>query len=197
MNFASIQKHSFEIYESALVWIPKKSLIRKVYATDVRRVPRVILGLFNLWGSIELHMQNGSHVTSVMFSQDGSRVVSGSHDETVRIWNATTGEVEAELKGHTGWVMSVAFAQDGSRVVSGSIDNTVQIWNATTGSIELHMQNGSHVTSVMFSQDGSRVVSGSHDKTVRIWNVTMGEVEAELKGHTGWVMSVAFAQDGS
>jgi WD40 repeat protein len=56
------------------------------------------------------------------------------------------------------------------------------------------MQNGSHVTFVMFSQDGSRVVSGSHDNTVRIWNATMGEVEAELKGHMGWVMSVAFAQ---
>ena len=36
MNFACIQKHSFEIYESALVWIPKKSLIRNVYATDIR-----------------------------------------------------------------------------------------------------------------------------------------------------------------
>ena len=48
---------------------------------------------------------------SVAFSQDGSRVVSGS---TVRIWNVTTGEVESELKGHTGWVISVAFAQDGN-----------------------------------------------------------------------------------
>jgi WD40 repeat protein len=78
-------------------------------------------------------MQNGSPVTSVMFSQDGSRVVSGSIDNTVRIWNAMTGEVEAELKGHTSPVRSVAFAQDGSRVVSGSDDNTVRIWNTVTG----------------------------------------------------------------
>ena len=122
MNFACVQKHSFEIYASALVWLPKKSLIRNVYAADVKKVPRVIRGLLNSWSSTELYMQNGSGVNSVMFSQDGSRVVSGSDDDIVRIWNATTGEVEAVLEGHTDIVLSVAFSQDGSRVVSGSQD---------------------------------------------------------------------------
>jgi len=55
-------------------------------------------------------------VRSVTFSQDGSQVVSGSDDKTVRIWNVTMGEMEAELKGHRGWVMSVAFSQDSSQV---------------------------------------------------------------------------------
>ena len=113
MNFTCVQKHSFEIYHSALVWLPKKSLIRNVYAMNIRRVPQVILGLSNLWGLSELVIQNFSPVVSVAFSHDDSRVVSGSYDKTVRIWNATTGEVEAELKGHTDWVMSVAFSQDG------------------------------------------------------------------------------------
>jgi len=52
---------------------------------------------------------------------------------TIWIWNAATGRVEAELKGHTNSVTSVAFSWDGSRVVSGSYDLTVRIWNATTG----------------------------------------------------------------
>ena len=51
----------------------------------------------------------------------------------MRIWNAATGESEAELKGHSGWVYSVVFSPDGSRVVSGSEDNTVRIWNISTG----------------------------------------------------------------
>jgi WD40 repeat protein len=153
MSFTCIQKHSFEIYWSALVWIPKKSLIRTVYATDIRRVPRVILGLFNLWGSTELHIQDGSIVNSVSFSQDGSRVVSGSYDKTVRIWNTITGEVEAELTGHTGWVTSVAFAQDGSRVVSGSYDKTVWIWNMMTGDVEAVLKGHTGwVMSVAFNQ---------------------------------------------
>ena len=197
MNFACIQKHSFQIYESALVWLPKKSLIRNVYAADVKQVPQVILGLPNFWGSTELYMQNGSRVNSVMFSWDGKQVVSGSYNNTVWIWNATTGEVEAELKGHTGSVESVAFSQDGNRVVSGSWDNTVQIWNVTTGEVEAELKgHTSWVESVAFSLDGSQVVSGSYDETVRIWNATTGEVETELKG-TNVVMSVAFSHDGS
>jgi hypothetical protein len=60
MNFEGIQKHCMEIYQSALVWIPKKSLICKFYATNVCDMPKLILGLSNTWGLNELVMQNGS-----------------------------------------------------------------------------------------------------------------------------------------
>ncbi|EDQ99574.1 WD-40 repeat-containing protein [Laccaria bicolor S238N-H82] len=198
MNFEAVQKHCMEIYESALIWIPQNSSIRKTYTANVSRVPKVTLGLSDLWDPAELIMQNGSWVLSVRFSQDGSRVVSGLYDDTVRIWNVMTGEVEAELKGHTDWVNSVAFSQDGSRVVSGSDDKMVRIWNVMTGEVEAELKGHTDwVNSVTFSQDGSRVVSGSDDKMVRIWNVMTGEVEAELKGHTDCVNSVTFSQDGS
>ncbi len=73
---------------------------------------------------------------SVAFSPDGTRVVSGSDDETVKIWSASTGEVEQTLQGHSDFVRSVAFSPDGTRVVSGSNDNTVKIWSASTGEVE-------------------------------------------------------------
>jgi WD40 repeat protein len=188
VNFRAIQKHCLEIYHSALVWIPKKSFIRKVYGTNIRRVPKVILGVSNVWGQTELVMQDGNLVFSVAFSPDGSLVVSGSGDNTARIWNPITGMVEAERKGH----------RDGSRVASGSNDKTVRIWNTTTGELEAELKGHTNiVASVAFSQDSSRVVSGSGDNTVRIWNATTGMVEAELKGHTDVVRSVAFTQDGS
>jgi len=85
-------------------------------------------------------------VKSVTFSQDGSRVVSGSDDETVRTWNVMTGKVEAELKGHTKWVRSVAFSQDGRQVISGSNDKTIQIWNVMTGKVEAKLHG--HTNSV-------------------------------------------------
>ncbi|EDR01296.1 uncharacterized protein LACBIDRAFT_312217 [Laccaria bicolor S238N-H82] len=198
MNFEAVQKHCMGIYESALTWIPKNSVICKTYIADVSRVPKVTLGLSDSWDPAELILQNGSLVLSVAFSQDGSRVISGSYNGTLRIWNVTTGKVEAELKGHTGCVNSVAFSQDGSQVVSGSNDKTVQIWNVTMGEVEAKLKGHTDfVRSVAFSQDSSQVVSGSDDKTVRIWNVTTGEVEAKLKGHTDLVRSVAFSQDSS
>ena len=63
--------------------------------------------------------------------------ISGSCDKIVQIWNAMTGEVEAELKGHANEVTSVAFSQDGSQVVSGSYDKTVQIRNTVTSKLQL------------------------------------------------------------
>ena len=49
MNFEAVQKHCMEIYESALVWISKNSLIWKTYIADVSKVPTVVLGLPDLW----------------------------------------------------------------------------------------------------------------------------------------------------
>ena len=75
-----------------------------------------------------------SFVTSVGFSPDGARIVSGSYDKTIRTWDAKTGKALSEpFKGHTGPVYSVGFSPDGARIVSGSQDRTLKIWDATTG----------------------------------------------------------------
>ena len=68
-------------------------------------------------------------VRSVAFSPDGSRIASGSDDETVRVWNAASGECVETLEGHSDDVRSVAFSLDGSRIASGSDDTTVRVWN--------------------------------------------------------------------
>jgi WD40 repeat protein len=77
-------------------------------------------------------------VTSVAFSSDGESIVSASCDNTVRVWNASTGEQVHELKGHTSWVISAAFSSDSKSIVSASLDMmghfmNVLVWNASTG----------------------------------------------------------------
>jgi WD40 repeat protein len=70
-----------------------------------------------------------SVVSSVAFSPDGRRIVSGSWDFTVRIWDASSGtQIGAPLTGHTNFVSSVAFSPDGRRIVSGNFDKTVWLW---------------------------------------------------------------------
>ncbi|EGD81111.1 WD-40 repeat protein [Salpingoeca rosetta] len=72
------------------------------------------------------------YVTSVSFSADGKRLVSGSWDKTVRVWDASTGQELARCIGHTDWVTSVVFTPDNKHIMSVSDDKTVRTWDSDT-----------------------------------------------------------------
>jgi WD40 repeat protein len=110
-------------------------------------------------------------VTSVCVSPDGSRIISGSYDNTVRVWDAVSGACVSTLEGHTGYVWSVCVSPDGSRIISGSDDKTVRVWDAVSGACVSTLEGHSNgVSSVCVSPDGSRIISGSNDNTVRVWD---------------------------
>ncbi|CUA72700.1 Notchless protein homolog 1 [Mus musculus] [Rhizoctonia solani] len=72
-------------------------------------------------------------IESVQFSPDGTRIVSGSHDNTVHIWDVQTGtSIFGPLRGHTDWVNSVAYSPNGTYVASASWDGTIRIWDTST-----------------------------------------------------------------
>ncbi|MCV3217343.1 AAA-like domain-containing protein, partial [Plectonema radiosum NIES-515] len=78
---------------------------------------------------------HSSSVWSVAFSSDGKTVASGSSDNTIKIWDISTGKLIRTLTGHSSSVSSVAFSSDGKTVASGSSDNTIKIWDISTGKL--------------------------------------------------------------
>jgi tRNA A-37 threonylcarbamoyl transferase component Bud32 len=110
------------------------------------------------------------YVTSIAFSPDGQRIASGSWDNTLKVWDAASGQATLTLRGHTGVVSSVAFSPDGKRIVSGSEDNTLKVWDAASGQATLTLRGHTDaVSSVAFSPDGQRIVGGSRDNTLKVW----------------------------
>ncbi|KZP21272.1 hypothetical protein FIBSPDRAFT_1044227 [Athelia psychrophila] len=211
----TIIEHPLLIYASALPFTPHNTIIYKTFHTT--KLPHVISGIDPAWPPLlQVLLGHEDSVRSVAISPDGTKIVSGSADKTVRVWDAVTGQATLPpLAGHEDNVYSVAFSPDGTKIVSGSDDKTVRVWDAVTGQAALPPLEGheDEVYSVAFSPDGTKIVSGSGDKTVRVWDaivsgsddktvrvwdaVTGQAALSPLEGHEGEVLSVGFSLDGT
>lgn len=112
---------------------------------------------------------------------DGSFVISGSWDGTLKLWDSSTGAELQTLVGHEHRVWGCAVSPDGSFVASTSWDNTVKLWDPVSGrelrSFDRHTDG---VSGCAIAPDGSFVVSVSYDQTVRVWDPATGEELATL-----------------
>jgi WD40 repeat protein len=146
--------------------------------------------------TLQPQIGHGLPVTGLHFSPDGKTLLSTSFDQTLRLWELSSGRL-LRIFRHPSLVLSGAFSPDGHQLASATANGEIYLWHAETGQLQKTLSGHSQsVNRVSFSPDGQHLLSGSEDQTLRLWNVASGELEHILSGHRAPVTSASFSRDG-
>ena len=127
--------------------------------------------------SIKRFIGHTKMVTSIRWSLSGMFLISGSWDNTIRKWNAVSGECLFVTKAkHVDGIREIAYSPDNRRIVSGGSDKKMYVWDAESGSVIIGPLEGhtSIVTAVTYSPRGEYILSGSGDRSVIVWDADNG-----------------------
>ena len=148
----------------------------------------------------ELIVQTGhfGDVVVVKYSPNGSFIASGSEDNTVKLWDVTTGKVVRTLVAHRGYITALDFSASGDMLVTAAKDNTIRIWDVRKGTEVRSLPGHSfYASAVAFSPTNNIIASCSIDKTVKLWDIRIGkEIPIPITGLTKPQNTLAFSPDG-
>jgi WD40 repeat protein/tetratricopeptide (TPR) repeat protein len=135
-------------------------------------------------------------VTKAAFSPDGKTILTGSSDQTARLWDPLTGEPVGQPLQNRGPVQALTFSPDGKMVLTGD-DQAARLWDAATGQpIGRPFHHRGAVRAVAFGPHGKTILTGSEDQTARLWDAATGLPVGGPLQHGGPVQVVAFSPDG-
>jgi WD40 repeat protein len=145
--------------------------------------------------------------SAVWFSADGTRLATApfpkvsSTDYPVRIWNAGSGALVSELKGHGDMIRSIVFSPNGQRVLTASANKTAKIWDSGAGESLAALDCDGRVESAQFNGDGTRILIQSLDadskRVTSLWNADSGQRIVHLAGTDSIGALAKFTADGA
>uniref|UniRef100_A0AAR2LV34 WDR5-like beta-propeller domain-containing protein n=1 Tax=Pygocentrus nattereri TaxID=42514 RepID=A0AAR2LV34_PYGNA len=128
---------------------------------------------------------HSNYVFCCNFNPQSNLVVSGSFDESVRIWDVKTGKCLKTLPAHSDPVSAVHFNRDGSLIVSSSYDGLCRMWDSTSGQClkTLIDDDNPPVSFVKFSPNGKYILAATLDNTLKLWDYSKGKCLKTYTGH--------------
>jgi len=151
---------------------------------------------------------HGDDVRTVVVSPNGRFVISGSGgsdtsdstrppDQSIRVWNVETGQLERVLEGHSGDINALATTPDGTLLISASSDDTLAVWDLASGLRQRVIRvDGGGVLDVALTPNGGGLVSASKSGRITLWSLRSGSEIHTMQGHHSSAQAVAVTPDG-
>lgn len=140
-------------------------------------------------------------ISDITLSSESKFALTGSWDNTLRLWDIEAGRTTYRFMGHTKDVLSVTMSPDNRQIISSSRDRTIKLWN-TLAECKHTFDTSQHsdwISSVRFTPSGkeSVIVSAGWDRKINLWSQSEFTVKNSFEGHTDPINSVTISPDGS
>ncbi len=142
--------------------------------------------------------EHSGPISTVAFLPDGRRIISGSVDRTVRIFDVETGEQVALLGAHDDDVSALAVAADGRRALSAAAEGDVRLWDLEAGALVgvIVSGEGASIRGLALSPDGRLGIVAREDEVTTVWDLDARAALRTLDDGQGITVAVAFSPDG-
>ena len=187
-----------------LIWVnfgrfKKKSLILlnmllpedKKYTNAIRNLKlRQILTKVILYKLIEeKNLVGHTNYIFCLIKMSEEKLISGSLDKTIKVWNVSTGDCIQTLEGHQEGVLCL-LRLNYKQIMSGSYDRTIKIWNSINGNCLQTLEGHGSPVTCLTKLNSNQIASGSENCEIRIWDYSIGKCPFKLKSEEGKASSI-------